>query len=116
MEKKRNGQRKPAALRKRKSLTFRIRDQLRAQLEKAATAAQRSVSEETEHRLMMSFHADDAFVIDRHPGATGIAFASACSGHGFKHAPLIAEILADLATVGTTDWPIDAFRATRFAS
>ena len=39
---------------------------------------------------------DDGFVIDRHPTARGVAFASACSGHGFKFAPLIGDILADL--------------------
>jgi len=61
MEKKqkRGGQRKPAALRKRKSLTFRVRDQLRRQLEKAAKVNQRSISEEVELRLIMSFHDED---------------------------------------------------------
>jgi sarcosine oxidase len=57
---------------------------------------------------------DEDFVIDRHPAAPGVAFASACSGHGFKFAPLIGEILADLVTTGVTAWPIDAFRADRF--
>ena len=41
---------------------------------------------------------DETFVIDRHPAAPGVAFASACSGHGFKFAPVSAEILADLVT------------------
>ena len=58
---------------------------------------------------------DEDFVIDRHPAAAGVAFASACSGHGFKFAPLIGDILADLVTTGATSWPIDAFRADRFA-
>ena len=57
---------------------------------------------------------DQAFVIDRHPVARGVALATACSGHGFKFAPVIGEILADLATTGTTTWPIDRFRADRF--
>ncbi len=57
---------------------------------------------------------DEAFVIDRHPAAPGIAFASACSGHGFKFAPLMGEILADLTIDGRTDWPIAPFRADRF--
>lgn len=59
---------------------------------------------------------DETFVIDRHPVAPGVAFASACSGHGFKFAPVIGEILADLVTDGRTGWAIDAFRADRFAS
>jgi sarcosine oxidase len=57
---------------------------------------------------------DETFVIDRHPAASGVAFASACSGHGFKFAPVIGEILADLATDGSTAWPIERFRAGRF--
>jgi sarcosine oxidase len=59
---------------------------------------------------------DETFVIDRHPAAPGVAFASACSGHGFKFAPVIGEILADLATDGSTTWPIDRFRANRFGN
>src|SRR4051812_13371886 len=57
---------------------------------------------------------DLAFVIDRHPAAAGVAFASACSGHGFKFAPLVGEILADLVLDGSTPWPIAPFRAERF--
>lgn len=57
---------------------------------------------------------DDEFIVDRHPAVAGVAFSSACSGHGFKFAPVIGEILADLVTTGTTTWPIDALRADRF--
>jgi sarcosine oxidase len=59
---------------------------------------------------------DDEFIVDRHPAAPGVAFASACSGHGFKFAPLIGEILADLVTDGRTSWPMDRFRRNRFDS
>jgi sarcosine oxidase len=59
---------------------------------------------------------DEAFVIDRHPAAPGFALASACSGHGFKYAPLVGEILADLAMEGSTSWPIDRFRFDRFGA
>jgi len=59
---------------------------------------------------------DETFVIDRHPVASGVAFASACSGHGFKFAPVIGEILADLATEGSTTWPIERFRRNRFGN
>ena len=57
---------------------------------------------------------DETFIIDSHPAAPGVAFASACSGHGFKFAPVIGDILADLVTTGSTDWPIERFRANRF--
>jgi sarcosine oxidase len=56
------------------------------------------------------------FVIDVHPTVPGVAFASACSGHGFKFAPVIGEILADLVTTGQTDWPIERFQANRFGN
>ena len=59
---------------------------------------------------------DETFVIDRHPAAPGIAFASACSGTGFKFAPVIGEILADLVLDGTSRSPIEPFRADRFAA
>ena len=59
---------------------------------------------------------DGDFVIDRHPAAPGVAFASACSGHGFKFAPVIGEILAELVTVGSTRHPIERFTASRFAA
>ena len=58
---------------------------------------------------------DQTFVIDRHPAAPGVAFASACSGHGFKFAPIVGAILADLVLDGRTSWPLEPFRADRFA-
>jgi sarcosine oxidase len=59
---------------------------------------------------------DGHFVLDVHPAAPGVAFASACSGHGFKFAPVIGEVLADLALIGATPHPIERFRAARFAA
>jgi sarcosine oxidase len=57
---------------------------------------------------------DGNFIIDRMPGATNIIVASPCSGHGFKFAPVIGEILADLATTGATRHDISRFRLDRF--
>jgi sarcosine oxidase len=57
---------------------------------------------------------DFNFVIDLHPRVPGVAYASACSGHGFKFAPIVGEILADLATTGSTPHDIGQFRASRF--
>jgi len=58
---------------------------------------------------------DHDFLIDRMPGAPNIIIASPCSGHGFKFAPVIGEILADLATDGGTEHDISRFRMARFA-
>ena len=58
---------------------------------------------------------DDDFVIDRHPDHPQIVLASACSGHGFKFASVIGEILADLGTAGSTRYDLGRFRVSRFA-
>ena len=57
---------------------------------------------------------DGDFLIDRLPGAENVVVASPCSGHGFKFAPVIGEILADLATAGATRHDIARFSLARF--
>ena len=57
---------------------------------------------------------DGDFIIDRLPGAPNIIVASPCSGHGFKFAPVIGEILADLALDGATRHDISRFKLARF--
>jgi sarcosine oxidase len=49
------------------------------------------------------------FLIDFLPGDRSIILASPCSGHGFKFASVIGEILADLALTGETGLPIAPF-------
>ncbi len=58
---------------------------------------------------------DRHFVIDRHPTSQNVAVACGFSGHGFKFAPTVGEILADLTLDGTTRHPIQLFRAGRMA-
>ena len=57
---------------------------------------------------------DGDFLIDRVPGAENVVVASPCSGHGFKFAPVIGEILADLATAAATRHDIARFSLARF--
>jgi sarcosine oxidase len=57
---------------------------------------------------------DGHFLIDHLPGASQVVVASPCSGHGFKFAPVIGEVLADLATTGATRHDISRFRMKRF--
>jgi sarcosine oxidase len=57
---------------------------------------------------------DGDFIIDRMPGVPDIIVASPCSGHGFKFAPVIGEILADLALEGKTRHDISRFCLDRF--
>ena len=57
---------------------------------------------------------DGDFIIDRLPHEPNIIVASACSGHGFKFAPVVGEILADLAAGDRTAHDISRFRLARF--
>lgn len=57
---------------------------------------------------------DGDFIIDRLPGCPRIIVAAPCSGHGFKFAPVIGEILADLADTGRTGHDISRFSLARF--
>ena len=58
---------------------------------------------------------DGDFIIDRMPGRDRVIVASPCSGHGFKFAPVIGEIIADLATTGATEQDSSRFTLGRFA-
>lgn len=59
---------------------------------------------------------DEHFVIDTLPGAPEVIVASPCSGHGFKFASVMGEILADLAEHGATEHDIALFRLGRFGA
>jgi sarcosine oxidase len=58
---------------------------------------------------------DEHFIVDWLPDAPQVAIASACSGHGYKFASVIGEIMADLAMHDTTGHGIGLFRLDRFA-
>ena len=53
---------------------------------------------------------NDDFRVDFLPLRPDVIVASPCSGHGFKFSCLIGRVLADLATIGTTELPIDHWR------
>ena len=55
---------------------------------------------------------DEDFIIDR---VGPVVIGSPCSGHGFKFAPLIGELLAGLATGARTNIPDPRFTLTRSA-
>jgi sarcosine oxidase len=57
---------------------------------------------------------DFGFVIDRHPESERVWFASACSGHGFKHSAAVGEALAEMALAGNSRFDLSAFRLDRF--
>jgi sarcosine oxidase len=65
---------------------------------------------------MYTLTPDRHFVIDQLPGSPRISIAAGFSGHGFKFAPTVGEILADLTLTGTTPHRIELFHMGRFRS
>jgi sarcosine oxidase len=59
---------------------------------------------------------DGDFIVDRHPDDRRVVLASPCSGHGFKFAPALGEVLADLVDDRPPRLDISPFRLARFAS
>ena len=57
---------------------------------------------------------DKHFIIDHHPEHEQVVFACGFSGHGYKFAPVVGEVLADLVIDGDTSHPIGFLRAGRF--
>jgi sarcosine oxidase len=57
---------------------------------------------------------DHDFLIDAHPAHPAVVLVSPCSGHGFKFASAIGEVVADLATHGQTAFDLAPFRLERF--
>jgi sarcosine oxidase len=58
---------------------------------------------------------DFGFVLDSLPSDHGVLVVSACSGHGFKHAPAIGECAAALSLDAPPPFDVGAFSLSRFA-
>ena len=59
---------------------------------------------------------DEHFVLDRLRDAPQVVVAAACSGHGYKFASVVGEIMADLAIDGTTRHAIGFLSLARFGA
>ena len=73
-----------------------------------ATSAFRGVAPEIVERAvcLYTMTPDRDFVIDRHPEDPRVVIAAGFSGHGFKFAPAVGELLADLAVdPSARPWP-----------
>ena len=57
---------------------------------------------------------DEHFVVDRHPEFPQVTVAAGFSGHGFKFASVLGEVLADLATDCAAPYDLGLFSAGRF--
>jgi sarcosine oxidase len=58
---------------------------------------------------------DGDFIVDRHPDDARVVLASPCSGHGFKFAPALGEVLADLVEDRPPRFDLSPFRLARLA-
>jgi sarcosine oxidase len=56
---------------------------------------------------------DGHFVVDAHPEHPQVTIVSACSGHGFKFASAMGEIVSDLAIEGRTRFDLGMFGLAR---
>jgi sarcosine oxidase len=63
---------------------------------------------------MYTLTPDGHFVIDRHPEQANVILCGGFSGHGFKFAPVVGEIGADLALEGGSRHQIDFLSLARF--
>ncbi len=58
---------------------------------------------------------DRDFIIDELPGQPGVWLALGFSGHGYKYATAIGELMANLASGGEPGFDLTPFRVARFA-
>jgi sarcosine oxidase len=59
---------------------------------------------------MYTMSRDQHFIVDRHPDHANVTFAAGFSGHGFKFAPVIGELLADYALQDESQLPGEFLR------
>jgi sarcosine oxidase len=88
-------------------------DQLRAMLDRYMPGASGEVVKTL--TCMYTNTPDEHFILDQHPSYPQVVFGCGFSGHGFKFASVIGEILADLAVDGVTEHDIRFLSQTRFA-
>ena len=58
---------------------------------------------------------DENFILDFVPGYQDVVIATGFSGHGFKFASVVGEIMTDLAMKGSTELPIGFLSAKRLS-
>ncbi len=69
----------------------------------------------TDHAVCLyTMSPDGHFVVGIHPDHSRVAIAAGFSGHGFKFASVIGEVLADLAIDGRTSHPVGFLAPDRF--
>ncbi len=64
---------------------------------------------------LMTMAPDHDFLIGRHPRYPSIVLVSACSGHGFKFASVVGEVVSRLVNQADPGFDLSAFDPGRFA-
>lgn len=54
------------------------------------------------------------FIVDQHPESERVWVVSACSGHGFKFAPVLGDVLSETIATGSSDLDLSPFALGRF--
>ena len=100
------GEHNPGTITTADSRDFRVdpaaRDRVRAYVAKRLPGLDPAPVNET--TCLYTWTANEDFILDR-PAGGPFVVASPCSGHGAKFAPLVGEIIADLAAGGATADP-----------
>ncbi len=68
------------------------------------------------HTCIYTNTPDEHFIVDTHPANDSVIIAAGFSGHGFKFASVMGDLLADLALHGRTDLPIDFLSLKRLTA
>jgi sarcosine oxidase len=97
----------------RRTIDDREIDQLRIVLDRYLPGA--SGPELRRMTCMCTYTVDGDFIVDRHPDHEQVVIACGFSGRGYKFAPVIGEVLADLALDGETRHDVDFLSSRRFA-
>jgi len=63
---------------------------------------------------MYTVSPDEHFVVDHHPQYSQVSFTAGLSGHGFKFASVLGEILTELSLDGQTQLPAGFLSCERF--
>lgn len=87
--------------------TIRIQAFLQRHLPQVSTRQKRFMT------CLYTLSADRRFIVDRHPEYPNVSYVAGLSGHGYKFASVLGEILADWASTGKTSLPVDFLAADR---
>ena len=63
---------------------------------------------------MYTMSRDGHFIVGQYPNCTNVHFVAGLSGHGFKFATVLGQVMADLSLTGTTHHPVSFLGPGRF--